>query len=334
MANFGTLIDKWDENLRRAFIRAVYDIRSQARLGQIISMIEQNNIEGAVRAVGLDPAFFRLWDRALEDAFEAGGRAVMNLVPAVRDVNGVKLTVQFNIRNPDAESWIRQHSSSSIVEIIEDQRNMIREHLQAKLAQGVNPRQTALELVGRIAPSGRREGGVIGLTSSQAEWVRNYQAELASNNPAAALSRSLRDKRFDAALRRASAEGIPIEPALRERMVQSYTNRALKYRADSIARTETMAALHQSQEEAIRQGISSGSIDHDNVTEVWHASKDDRTRDSHREMDGQEVARGEPFITGNGVPLMFPGDPNGPPEEIINCRCWREIKVDHLAGVT
>jgi hypothetical protein len=50
-------------------------------------------------------------------------------------------------------------------------------------------------------------------------------------------------------------------------------------------------------------------------------------------MDGQTVAAGEYFVTGAGNQLEYPGDPNGPPEEIINCRCWREPSIDHLAGI-
>ncbi len=83
----------------------------------------------------------------------------------------------------------------------------------------------------------------------------------------------------------------------------------------------------------MEQAIETGAISRTDVTFVWHATQDDRTRDSHAEMDGQEVAMGESFITGNGNALEFPGDPNGPPEEVINCRCWREPSVDFLSGI-
>lgn len=54
---------------------------------------------------------------------------------------------------------------------------------------------------------------------------------------------------------------------------------------------------------------------------VWVATPDNRTRDWHMDMDGQEVGLHEPFIDGHGHMLMYPGDPSAPGETIYNCRC-------------
>lgn len=50
---------------------------------------------------------------------------------------------------------------------------------------------------------------------------------------------------------------------------------------------------------------------------VWMATLDNRTRESHRELDGEERDIDEPFSNG----LMYPGDPTGDPGEVYNCRC-------------
>ena len=50
---------------------------------------------------------------------------------------------------------------------------------------------------------------------------------------------------------------------------------------------------------------------------VWIATPDDRTRESHLMLDGEEVDIDEEFSNG----LMFPADPSGEPEEVYNCRC-------------
>jgi hypothetical protein len=50
-------------------------------------------------------------------------------------------------------------------------------------------------------------------------------------------------------------------------------------------------------------------------------------------MDGQTVKLGEKFVTGHGNYLEFPGDPNGPVEDVVNCRCFREPAIDFLAGL-
>ncbi len=49
------------------------------------------------------------------------------------------------------------------------------------------------------------------------------------------------------------------------------------------------------------------------------------SRDTHMEMDGQEVPYDEPFRSPSGALLMYPGDNSAPPEEVINCQCWMEV---------
>lgn len=330
---FDQLIDRLEPTVRKAFVDAIYAMRGRADLAQITAMLERRDVEGALRAVGLDPATFRLFDRSIANVFETGGVATATALPVVRGPDGFRTIVQFSIRNPAAEQWLRTYSAGLVTDILDDQRAMIRQTLTAGLARGDNPRTTALDLIGRIGASGKREGGSLGLTSSQEMWVRNYAEELASENPKAALARTLRDNRFDRAVIKAAESGEPIPAALREKMVTAYKNRALRYRAETIARKETITALHTAQEQAMQQAIASGAISPDAVTYTWHTAHDKRVRDTHRTMDGQVKPMGQPFVTGAGVRLRYPGDELGPPAEVINCRCWREPKVDFLRGV-
>lgn len=53
----------------------------------------------------------------------------------------------------------------------------------------------------------------------------------------------------------------------------------------------------------------------------WLAAGDERTRDWHLSMDGQEVGIDEMFIDGLGNLLEEPADPSAPPETVYNCRC-------------
>ncbi len=66
----------------------------------------------------------------------------------------------------------------------------------------------------------------------------------------------------------------------------------------------------------------------DTAEKVWVSTIDKRTRPTHRMADKQRVGIFEPFIVG-GFPLRFPGDPSGPPQETINCRC---SLIDVVAG--
>lgn len=49
----------------------------------------------------------------------------------------------------------------------------------------------------------------------------------------------------------------------------------------------------------------------------WLATLDGHTRYSHRQADGEVVEVGKKFKNG----LKYPGDPEGKPEEVYNCRC-------------
>ena len=56
----------------------------------------------------------------------------------------------------------------------------------------------------------------------------------------------------------------------------------------------------------------------------WLATLDARTRHSHAMLDGEQVAQDKKFSNG----CRFPGDPQGPPWEIYNCRCTLVAVVD------
>jgi len=75
--------------------------------------------------------------------------------------------------------------------------------------------------------------------------------------------------------------------------------------AQSAGRWETM-------HEAQQMGI--------NVKKQWMAHLDNRTRDSHRNLDQQIAEVDEPFQSDFGE-IMFPGDFHAHPADVYNCRC-------------
>lgn len=85
-----------------------------------------------------------------------------------------------------------------------------------------------------------------------------------------------------------------------------------KGRAMTVAQTETAAAYGVSRAEAMEQaGVQ---------YKQWLTSRNENVRPSHRAAEGQTVPLHEPFHIGDGE-LQHPGDPYGPPEEVINCHC-------------
>ena len=83
-------------------------------------------------------------------------------------------------------------------------------------------------------------------------------------------------------------------------------------RIPTIVATTVNSAFEAGQKEAFRMsGVNQ---------KQWLSQRDGKVRESHDLVDGQQVAINQAFDV-MGVALDFPGDPAGPPEEIINCRC-------------
>ena len=89
-------------------------------------------------------------------------------------------------------------------------------------------------------------------------------------------------------------------------------------RARTVARTETMGAVNAG---ALRSAQLEAQARGDVAPfKMWISTDDARTRPTHKAADQQRTLLFEPFRVG-GSALMFPGDPNGPAAEVINCRC-------------
>lgn len=88
-------------------------------------------------------------------------------------------------------------------------------------------------------------------------------------------------------------------------------------RARVIAQTETTRAYGAG---TLAAGLEQSRVTGRLLRKRWDTEHDSRVRSSHREVDGQVRDLGMPFYV-DGFPLQFPGDPIGPPETVINCRC-------------
>lgn len=190
----------------------------------------------------------------------------------------------------------------------------------------------ALDLVGRInRATQRREGGIVGLTSQQAGYVINARKQIEALD-AGYFDRKLRDKRFDRTVAKSIRDGKPLARADIDRITARYADRLLAHRGEVIGRTEAIAALHAGQFEAARQLVESGKVRADQITKVWDATGDARTRPSHAAMDGQAVGLNEAFTTPGGYRMMHPHDASlgAPADEIIQCRCFMAIRVKYL----
>jgi hypothetical protein len=85
-------------------------------------------------------------------------------------------------------------------------------------------------------------------------------------------------------------------------------------RATTITRTTVVSASNY--------GSLQGAVQNElQLKKVWLPVRDDSTRETHLEMFSYPaIDLNDSFVVGDGVG-MYPGDPNLPPEEFVNCRC-------------
>lgn len=81
------------------------------------------------------------------------------------------------------------------------------------------------------------------------------------------------------------------------------------WEAKRIARTE----IHNSHNNAVMKTYETLGVEYTQ----WIAADDDRTRESHIEVDREIIRMGDTYSNG----LAYPGDTSGDIEEWINCRC-------------
>lgn len=96
-----------------------------------------------------------------------------------------------------------------------------------------------------------------------------------------------------------------------------------QYNAKRTAQTEgtriRSQARERAQQEAAEQGVR--------IVNEWSTNMDGKARDQHEAMNGKMVKQGDPFIMPNGDEMLFPADPNGSAENVINCRC---VLIPHV----
>jgi HK97 family phage portal protein len=81
-----------------------------------------------------------------------------------------------------------------------------------------------------------------------------------------------------------------------------------------IARTEVVGAINDGEYAAAMRGLGEGRV----RVKAWLSQRDQRVRHSHTVCDGQGWIDAEAAFS-NG--LLYPHDPNGPADEVVNCRC-------------
>lgn len=317
--------------VQELFIQAMENIVDRAVIEEMVEAIENNDVEALYAASGFTPVVLNTVVNQIERIYEEAANITIGAWPK-------RLRAVFNIRNPKVEEQLSEYSSNFITNISDEIRANIRTTLTDGQARGINPRETALNIVGRINPATKkREGGVIGLSANQVRWVSNARMYL-ENLDKRYFTLGLRDKRFDSLVQNAINSGRKLTKDEISRLITAYENKALRFRGNAISRTETMQAINRGEYAAIVQNIEEGFISENQVTKWWDDTHDGRTRLTHLALGNtygrkNPIPFNEPFVTMTGQQLLYPGDRSlgADLREIVNCRCKAQYNIDFLA---
>lgn len=300
------LIDQQEARIASVFRTAVAALKDEIDLDALVSELEQGRVNDAIAR--LQHAADAL-GAASNVAFVTSGQSTTDFLNGA----GVGRLV-FDQVNLNAVAAMQASRLHLIREFTAEQLRTTSRALVAGVEGGLNPRAQA-----------RNFRDSIGLTLRQWDAVDSHRSDLGrvASEPDAgtrALSRALRDKRFDGAIRTAMRTGKPIPSAKVDEMVDRYVARSIKHRSEVIGRTEAMRAVNQGNEESYRQAIANGTINADQLRREWRTRLDGRERKTHEFLNGQVRGWGEVWVTENGQ-LRYPGDPDAPAKETIQCRC-------------
>lgn len=301
--------------LRRAWLLAIQRLRAANPIEQLAARLRT-----ADPVVGLDVAIgtFATAERTAFTSTAAAttADAAHQLDRALVSRRVSKRTLGFDPEDPDVMTWAERNRLDLIQGLDLESRSLIRYALSVAQETGENPRVTA-----------RQIRDAIGLTEKQERWVRNYRAQLERGQYAAALARRLSSGASDRTIASARDRGLDLTPAQIDAAVDRYRANLIAYRAEVIARTESLRITHQAGDAAYRQAIARGALTLDQLECSWLATRDPRTRDTHAAMNGQIRDWGDPFESPSGALLLYPGDPSAPVEETACCRCCRVVRV-------
>lgn len=148
------------------------------------------------------------------------------------DVRKAKVTASFDLTNTKSIKALEDYTFNLIQGLTDESKEAIRQIIIQAFKDGGSP-----------ADQARKIREVIGLTPMQEQAITNYRTALetgGAKNLKDALSRSLRDGRYDPALITAIQSGSGLSKDRIDNMVGRYSQRYLAYRSQTIARTECL----------------------------------------------------------------------------------------------
>lgn len=226
--------------------------------------------------------------------------------------------IRFDATNTQAVAWAQKNKLELVQGLSAEQQQTVRNVIAQGVSDGRNPREVAKDLRGSI-----------GLTPNQADAVASYRKALEAGDFSNALGRELSGGHSDRSIAAARDAGRSLPPEQIDLAVDRYRKNQLAWRAETIARTEGLRAVHAGNAELFRQAIAKGDVDADQLVGQWHPGpKTKNARPDHRAQSllSQRPAFGEPFDMPDGTQMQHPGDEAGGAANNANCRCTKSTR--------
>lgn len=263
-------------------MQAVRAIRDETVRADVARALEAGDVQGALDAIKWefgDQTLRAAVPPALRTSIEAGANEAAVNLAANADIPA--LAVAFDIVNPEAVAFVRDHGAELIKEFGQTSMESVRGLIQRTVAAEERTLEgRPLASPGRLARQIVDDG--IGLLDRQLNSLERFRVGLEANT-------ALTDARIDAMVARRAAQ-------------------MLRYRSKLIARTEIMRAARVGNQALWKQALERGLLD-EHARQVWHVEPG--ACDECEPLDGATAPIGEDFPD--------PGE-DGPPLHPA-CRC-------------
>lgn len=215
------------------------------------------------------PTLWQTYVRAGETvARSAGQRGLLQKAKKPKPSH-LRTDLVFNETNPFAQRWAEQESAQLVTRIVSETQDSIRALVGEAFRVGRHPYQIARDLRG-LKGFGITKPHAIALLKKRDRWI---------------------------------ADGL--QAAEIQRLVQKQYNFYLRYRAESVARTEVLKASNAGQMAAWQQGKQEGLIDADLVKE-WIYTPDRKVCPICEKLDGEQRSLDQAFSGGVMEPPVHP----------------------------
>lgn len=306
-------VGRFQPDMVNRILRAWEIIRESLSDSQVERLMKSGLVDQFIQDVlsepDLDRAFLAFRQQIRQTVVDSYTTSIRDL-PKAGKVDGVP-AIAFDHLSPKVIDGIRTLESEAINTLKGDVKEITRTYIENGLRDGKAPAAVAREL-----------RSVIGMAPNQAAAVDNFESMLRAGDKEA-LTRVLRDKRYDRAIDKAFADDGLTEAQIKT-MTSAYKRKMIAYNANLNATTHTRDAYKLGQSLSWQDADAKGVIPEGfQAVKTWiHLDGQAHPRPEHEAMNGETVPADENYS--NGDSYAGEGDP-------WNCKCLDRFSIGRIA---